>query len=76
MDWVKLSKQEIKDGWFLDGEDKISPLRVCQSAAGYYIGRLTDRGLPYSRESLHYYPTRSFAQEALDNKTWTQRSHY
>lgn len=46
-------------------------LTVCQSAAGFYLGCWDEQG-PVSRDS-EYFPTAAAAQEALDNRTWTQR---
>ena len=40
-------------------------LKVCQSAAGYYLGTWCLCG-PFSRES-GYYPSEKAAQDALDN---------
>ena len=40
------------------------PLRVCQSAAGYYIGRLEPSGCPYDRVS-GYFKYRSNAEFLL-----------
>ena len=56
----------------------ISELMVMHSNAGYYIGReLTtlDDGfvVPYSRDSIEYYPSRSKAQIALDEGSYTLR---
>lgn len=49
-------------------------LTVCQSGAGFYIGcNDAETGEPISRDSQDYYPTREAAQEALVNRTWTQR---
>ncbi len=47
-------------------------LKVCMSAAGYYIGFECGRDGPYSRES-GYYKTRELAQKALDTNTYTAR---
>ncbi len=41
------------------------PFKVCQSAAGFYIGTFCDNCGPYSRES-GYFPTREAAQTALN----------
>lgn len=54
---------------------RISSLKVMRSAAGYYIGRSTADGAPYSRDSLEYWRTAEEAQSALDNDTWTRRMH-
>jgi len=53
--------------------DKDLPFRVCQSAAGYYIGTWCDHCGPYSRESLRYWKTEEEAQEALDSGKWAAR---
>ncbi|EML0614088.1 hypothetical protein RXV02_005677 [Pseudomonas aeruginosa] len=50
------------------------PLQVLMSNAGFYIGTLDEEG-PASRESVEYYPSREFAQQALDNGTWSQREY-
>ena len=41
------------------------PLKVCQSAAGYYVGRFCPECGPYSRDS-DYFKTREQAQSYLD----------
>ena len=51
------------------------PLKVLRSAAGYYIGTQDETGMPVSRESREYYPTYDDADQALQNRTWTQRQH-
>lgn len=48
------------------------PLQVCRSAAGFYIGTISEDG-PCSRESLEYYPKEALAEHALANNTFTQR---
>jgi hypothetical protein len=48
-------------------------LRVCQSAAGYYIGTLDQHGAPFSRESQQYYVNHADAQLALETNTFTQK---
>lgn len=49
-------------------------LEVCQSEAGFYLGVVDfETGEPLSRDSRDYYPTSEAAQEALINRTWTQR---
>jgi hypothetical protein len=45
------------------------PFRVCQSAAGYYIGTWCGNCGPNSRETS-YFRTREDAQKVLDNGTW------
>jgi len=47
-------------------------LLVLESTGGFYPGTL-ENGLPYSRESGEYWPTREVAQAAIDAGTWTQR---
>lgn len=54
------------------------PLKVLQSAAGFYIGTecVDDEvgcALPYSRESNEYWPTGELADAALCNGTWSQK---
>jgi len=46
-------------------------LRVCRSAAGYYLGRLTETGEPYDRISVEYWSTNKAAQRALTIGRWT-----
>lgn len=48
------------------------PLRVLQSAAGFYLGTIGPDG-PCSRESVEYFPTRERADAALASGDWTQR---
>ena len=45
------------------------PLKVCQSAAGYYIGRMCPDCGPYSRDS-DYYETYEKAEYALNTKNY------
>jgi hypothetical protein len=40
-------------------------LKVLQSAAGYYLGFLTEEGEPYSRET-DYFKRKEYAEFALD----------
>ena len=47
-------------------------VEVCKSGA-YYIGTFDEDG-PYCRLSQEYYKTREEAQEALDNRTFTERT--
>ena len=51
----------------------MSALLVLRSAAGYYIGTVTEDGQPYSRESEEYYITKSEADTALATNSFTQR---
>jgi hypothetical protein len=55
--------QTTKLGTIVDGYE-VSELQVLKSNAGYYIGRLTLEGEPFSRES-DYYRTRESADSAL-----------
>lgn len=50
----------------------ISELKVLQSAAGFYLGRTQD-GMPYSRESVQYWPSRIAAADALKLNSFTRR---
>lgn len=47
----------------INGE-QISELKVLESPAGYYVGRTTADGLPYSRQT-GYFLTREEAVDAL-----------
>lgn len=47
-------------------------VEVLESAEGFYIGTRGDE-LPFSRESVEYYPRRAEAERALAKGTWTQR---
>lgn len=52
------------------------PLRVLQSAAGYYLGTLDEDGMPYSRESVAYWRKPEEAEATLkdtSSKSWTQK---
>lgn len=49
------------------------PLRVMQSAGGYYIGTDTEEGGPCSRESVEYFRNQTAAEQALVTGTWSQR---
>ena len=48
------------------------PLEVLRSAAGWYIGTMSEDG-PCSRESVEYWKTEVAAQAALENGKWTQK---
>ena len=48
------------------------PVEVMQSAAGFYLGT-SEFGMPFSRESVEYWPTQKEADDALKNGTWTQK---
>jgi hypothetical protein len=52
------------------------PLQVLRSAAGFYLGTLED-GMPYTRESVEYWPTQEQAERAMaiGEDGWTQRDH-
>lgn len=56
----------------LEYGNNLLPLRVLQSAAGFYLGTMGPEG-PYSRESMEYFPTREIADAALASGDWTQR---
>ena len=51
-----------------------TPLRVCWSAAGYYIGYLTVEGFPSSRESLNYWALEADAEAVLKSGDWAPRT--
>jgi hypothetical protein len=51
------------------------PLRVMQSGAGHYIGTQDEDGMPFSRESQDYFPSREAAAEALETGRWTQKQN-
>ncbi|RMX08218.1 hypothetical protein D8I35_03650 [Corticibacter populi] len=50
----------------------VLPLKVLQSAAGFYIGTADEEG-PCSKESEEYFPTRAAAEAALNKGQWTQK---
>jgi hypothetical protein len=50
-------------------------LQVMKSAAGFYLGTQDRDGLPYTRESVQYWPKRDGAETALRTGHWTQRLH-
>lgn len=64
-----------------------TPLQVCRSATGYYLGVVTTQaiadqqgedylpGEPLSRDSEEYWATRGEATQALASGQWTQRLH-
>ena len=45
--------------------DTLMPLKVCKSAAGYYLGYFCPKDGPYSRET-HYWATEAEAKDALE----------
>lgn len=47
-------------------------VEVLESAEGFYIGTRED-DLPFSRESVEYYASRTAAERALNRGSWTQR---
>lgn len=59
-----------------DWYPKISELKVLQSAAGFYIGRVYMHSKhivePYSRES-NYFQDKELAQTALENNNYIQK---
>ena len=50
-------------------------LKVCQSAAGYYIGYWCDCHGPAGRESA-YYNTKLEAQDALDKREFGRKTSF
>jgi hypothetical protein len=48
-------------------------LQVLRSAAGYYLGTLTDDGFPNTRESVDYWSTENDAKRAMASGEWEQR---
>ena len=48
------------------------PVQVMQSNAGFYIGTM-EFGMPFSRESVEYWPSEQDAKDALKNNSWTQK---
>jgi hypothetical protein len=53
--------------------NEIRPLRVCRSAAGYYLGATTTDGEPLSRDSAEYWATEEEARVALASKPWAPK---
>jgi hypothetical protein len=51
------------------------PIRICKSAAGYYIGQLDADWSPMTRLSNEYWSTEEAATEALDNFWFSARTH-
>jgi len=56
------------------------PIIVMRSAAGYYLGTErfdADMGMtiPYTRESIEYWPTEAKAASALASGAWSQKPH-
>lgn len=51
------------------------PLKVCHSAAGYYIGWFCPNCGPYGRDSVEYYRTHEVATRAMTTETYTRRDH-
>jgi len=49
------------------------PVKVCVSAAGYYIGQYCTMCGPYNRLSYDYYRTSDEAQELLNTGKWKPR---
>lgn len=50
----------------------LMPLRVWQSAAGYFLGYICPQCGPYSRES-GYFKSKAEATEALESDQWERR---
>jgi hypothetical protein len=55
-------------------DDPGTPLQVCWSAAGHYIGYLDHDGSPYSRESVRYWAIHHDAATALATGNWAART--
>ena len=53
----------------------ILPVKVCKSAAGYYLGTSSRNGDPISRESYGYWDIKEEAESALATNNWVQRFH-
>ena len=49
------------------------PLEILEGKEGFYIGTSED-GLPFTRESIEYFRTRSAAERALARGAWQQRT--
>lgn len=63
-----------KAGFLAHIAGKCFPLQVCKSAAGHYIGTLSEDGEPYTRESKEYWKSPEKAETALRTRSWTQRT--
>jgi len=50
------------------------PIQVIQSANGFYIGTM-EEGMPYSRESVEYWPSQEAAETAFTSGHWTQKKY-
>lgn len=48
-------------------------IKVLKSNAGYYLGTVSEEGLPNCRLSEEYYPNEDAAKNALDNGFYTER---
>ncbi|MGY3095019.1 hypothetical protein [Pantoea eucalypti] len=52
------------------------PMKVMQSARGYYIGTSDpETGDPVTRESTEYFRKKIDAENALAGNLWTQKEH-
>lgn len=51
------------------------PLEVLSSQRGFYLGTRDEDGLPNSRESVEYWPTKDEATTARDNGNWELRGN-
>lgn len=47
-------------------------VEVLESARGFFLGTRNEEGMPFSRESRGYFPTREAADAALHRGTWLQ----
>lgn len=73
---MEIFNAEITQNQYDESEVEQYPLRICQSGAGYYIGRVDEDGFPYSRESVEYFETLEQVSTAFEMGSWTQRPHY
>lgn len=51
-------------------------LRICRSAAGYYIGRFSETEGPIARDSVEYWSSYRAAVTALKTGRWTLRRYH
>lgn len=70
MNTVRLPKEAI--GQVAHAYGACLRVEVLENADGFYIGT-REGDLPFSRESVEYYPSRGAAERALNRGTWTQR---
>ena len=63
-------------GMLAEAAGKAFPLEVCKSAAGFYLGTLSEDGAPFTRESIEYWRKREQAEAALTSGRWTQKPNF